>query len=230
MTVEAIIFLTIFIMFYLFFIYLVQMSKAQIVLQYSINEVAKEVSAYSYVLTKTGMVEKVSKTQGSGNKLKADSEEVVDTFKKLCETLTADNLELDKVKDAGIDVKDKSKDYLKTYASDPKALFTKLVDLVKSGIQDKISEEIIGEIVKGEVEKQVANMSHKDADRYLKDLGVQDGLEGLDFSGTKWAYKESSDDKMPMLIVTVKYTMKIDLGWFELEPRKFKLSAKTAIW
>ena len=42
---------------------------------------------------------------------------------------------------------------------------------------------------------------------------------GLKFNETKWA--QESKEGMPVLEVTVVYEMKMNLGWFELEPRKF---------
>lgn len=231
-TVEAILFLTMFIMFYMFFIYLVQMTKAQVVLQYSINEVAKEVSAYSYVLTKVGIVEKRAATSESANEFKGDTNELIDGVQKIGNLVFSEDTDLiDKangLKEEGTKLIDNGKAYADTYLSDPKNLLYKLLDVAKSGVADWASSAIIGEIVESEVEKQIAVMSHKDADTYLKDLGVVDGLEGLDFSKTKWAAE--TKEGMPVLEVTVTYEMKMNLGWFELEPRKYKLSAKTALW
>ena len=231
-TLEATIFLTMFIMFYLFFIYLVQMTKAQVVLQYSINEVAKEVSAYSYVLTKTGIVEKRVGTSESATEFKDKTTEVVECFKNLGAVISSDDTDLlekaQGIEEGVKDTYDKSKAYAETYLSDPKNLLNKLLDVAKSGVTDWASSAIIGEIVESEVEKQIAVMSNKNPDTYLKSLGIVDGLDGLDFSKTKWA--SESKEGMPVLEVTVVYEIKMNLGWFELEPRKYKLTAKTALW
>lgn len=231
-TAEATVFLTIFIMFYLFFIYLVQMSRAQMILQYSLNEAAKEISAYSYVLTKTGTIEKRLQTAESANKFKEKSQEVIDCFKKLGTVLTSESDDLfqkaEDIKEAGKEAYEKPKAYAKDYLSDPKNLLNALLEVAKNAGADWVSEKVMGEIVKDEVKKQIEVMSHKEADRYLKDLGITDGLEGLDFSRSKWAVEKKGG--MPVLEVTVTYTMNLDLGWFTLEPRKFKLTAKTALW
>lgn len=231
-TIEATLFLTMFIMFYMFFIYLVQMTKAQVVLQYSINEVAKEVSAYSYVLTKVGITEKRAETSESANKFKGDTMQLVNGVQNLANLISSEDTGLiDKVnglKEEGTELIDNGKAYKESYLSDKTTIFYDLLDVAKSGVVDWASAALIGEIVEREVAKQIEVMSHKDADTYLKDLGVVDGLEGLDFSKTKWA--SEIKEGMPVFEVTVTYEMKMNLGWFELEPRKYKLTAKTALW
>lgn len=231
-TLEATIFLTIFIMFYMFFIYLVQITKAQIVLQYTINEVAKEVSAYSYVLTKTGTIDKRVSTAESANEFKGRTTEVIDSFKGLGNILSSGGGNIiekaEETKGAIEDTYNKTESYANDYLSDPESLLNQIIGLAKSEGANLISDAIIGNIVKGEVEKQIELMSHKSADEYLKDLGIVGGMEGLSFSETKWA--EEKKGNMPVLEVAVVYEMDMNLVWFELEPRRFKLCAKTALW
>ena len=57
-TLEASIFLVLFIVFYMMMMGLIQIVRAQVILQYAANETAREISQYSYVLTKTGIGEK----------------------------------------------------------------------------------------------------------------------------------------------------------------------------
>lgn len=235
-TLEATIFLTMFIMFYMFFIYLVQMTKAQVVLQYSINQVAKEVSAYSYILTKTGSIDKIVQTAESAGETKEDTKEVIDSastsFENLCNLFSGESVNLidDTINtiDSVEDTYNKAVAYKDKYFSDLNVLLEKLLELLKAEAANIVSDAIIGEIVESEVKKQIEVMSHKDADEYLRDLGIVDGLDGLKFNETKWA--QESKEGMPVLEVTVVYEMKMNLGWFELEPRKFKLTAKTALW
>ena len=231
-TIEATLFLTMFIMFYMFFIYLVQMTKAQVVLQYSINEVAKEVSAYSYVLTKVGITEKRAATSESATKFKGDTMQLVNGVQNLANLISSEDTGLmDKVnglKEEGTELIDNGKAYKESHLSDSTTIFYELLDVLKSEVANGVSSEIIGKIVKSEVEKQIEVMSHKGADTYLRDLGVVGGLDGLKFDETKWA--SEIKEGMPVLEVTVTYEMKMNLGWFELEPRKYKLSAKTALW
>lgn len=61
MTVEATIMLTLFFCFYMAFMSLINMVKVQSLLQYSVDQTAKEISAYSYVLTKSGVTAQVKR-------------------------------------------------------------------------------------------------------------------------------------------------------------------------
>ena len=78
------------------------------------------------------------------------------------------------------------------------------------------------------MQEQIKNMSAKSADEYLRDLGIDGGMEGLDFSGSRWA--NASSGGLPELEVSIAYTIDFHLGILELKPRKFKVCAKTALW
>lgn len=55
-TLEAAIFLSMFLLAYLAFMDLVQVARAQMILQYTLDETTKELAQNSYILTKTGIV------------------------------------------------------------------------------------------------------------------------------------------------------------------------------
>ena len=86
------------------------------------------------------------------------------------------------------------------------------------------ANEAAREIVKAQIE----NMSTKGADKYLKDLGIDGGMDGLDFSNSNWAGAASGG--IPELQVSVAYTINFHLGIIELGPRKFRVCAKTGLW
>ena len=219
-TLEASVFLSLFIMFYVALMSLVQIAKAQVVLQYSINEVAKEVSACSYILTKTGIVEKRLSTSERANEFKAQTGEVVNAVLDVKNALANGGDVIGSAQNAVNQVQ--------SYFSDSDALMDSILSLVKQKGADIISTQIIQSIVENEVEKQIDIMSYKGADKYLKDLGIVDGLNGLKFEGTKWCNSDSGG--MPELEIVLTYTIDFNLGMIELEPREYKLCAKTALW
>lgn len=219
-TIEAVIFLTLFILFYMALMDLVQIAKAQIVLQYSINEVAKEISSYSYVLTKTGIVEKRLSTASQANEFIGKTEDMVDAVLNVGNTLVNNGDLVSAVGEAGTQIEG--------YFGDTDALVSNLLSLVKTAGADIVSDLIISELAKKEVEKQIEMLSGKSADKYLKDLGIEEGMDGLDFSKSNWC--KTSSEGMPILEVAVVYEIRFHLGYFELAPRKFKLCAKTALW
>lgn len=220
LTLEASIFLSLFILFFVMLMSLVQISKAQVILQYSINEVAKDVSACSYILTKTGIVSKRVSTSETANEFVDKTTSMVDSILQVGNTVFEGGDIVGDIQNAAGQVQE--------YFSDPDDLLNKILSLVKQQGASIVANAIIGEIVEGEVEKQIDVMSYKGAEQYLKDMGIVDGLDGLDFSKTKWCEKSSGG--MPELEIVVTYSMDFDLGIIELEPRNFKLCAKTALW
>lgn len=91
-----------------------------------------------------------------------------------------------------------------------------------------LSDAVIEAIVRATVEEQIENMSSKGADEYLIDLGIDSGMDGLDFSSSSWA--NAANGGMPELEVSIAYVIDFHIGIIELEPRRFKVCAKTALW
>lgn len=219
-TLEAIIFLTLFILFYMIFMNLVQIAKAQVILQYTINEVAKEVSAYSYLLTKTGIVDKRVSTSEQANEFVGQTEAMIDAIEDVGNALVNGGDVIGAAGQAGSQIED--------YFDDTDELAKNILGLIKREGANIVSDFVIQEIVESEVKKQIEMMSNKSVDQYLRDLGIMEGMAGLDFSETSWG--ETSSGGLPILEVSVVYEMDYNLGFFELEPRRFKLCAKTALW
>lgn len=221
-TMEAAIFLTLFILFYMAMMDLIQIAKAQVLLQYSINEVAKEVSVYSYVLTKTGITGKRLNTSEQANEFVGKTTAVVDAIGKVSSTLSSGDAvgTFSAVENAGTAVQD--------FAGEVDELPENILSLLKTAGADMASDFAIEEVAKAEVRKQIEMMSGKDPDRFLQDLGIVGGFNGLDFSDSKWANEKEGE--IPVLEIAVTYTIDYNLGYLELEPRQYKLVAKTGIW
>lgn len=219
-TLEASIFLTVFILFYMALMDLVQIARAQVILQYSINEVAKEVSQCSYILTKTGIVEKRMATSSTANQFKGQTADLVNAVKELGNTLTEGGDIVGAAEHAGNLAYD--------YFSDTDELASNILSLIKSSGANIASNYVIQELVESNVKKQLEGMTTKDVDTYLEDLGIEGGFDSLDFSRSNWC--QTSSGRMPDLEVTVVYQIHFNLGFIELEPRTFKLTAKTALW
>lgn len=219
-TLEASIFLVIFIVFYLAMMDLIQIARAQVILQYAVTEAAREISQYSYVLTKTGIVEKRVGTSTQAAEFAADAGSLIDDVKAVGTAITGGGDLIGSVQQAG--------QHAGEFFGDPDALMDNIFSLVKTMGADAMSELAIEAIVEGIVEDQIENMSSKSADEYLEDLGIDGGMGGLEFGESRWA--NSSSGGMPGLEVSVVYTIDFHLGIFELEPRRYKVCAKTALW
>lgn len=219
-TLEASIFLVLFIVFYLAMMDLIQIARAQVILQYAANETAREISQYGYVLTKLGIVDKRVATSTQAAAFRADAEELLDDIKAVGNvTASAGNI-AGSVQQAGQHAQD--------FFGDPDALMDNIFSLIKTWGADTLSDAVIEIIVRGIVEEQIENMSSKGVDEYLIDLGIDEGMGGLSFSDSHWANAASGG--MPELEVSIVYVIDFHLGIIELEPRKFKVCAKTALW
>ncbi len=221
-TLEASIFLVLFILFYMALMDLVQIVRAQVILQYSINEVAKEVSQCSYVLTKAGFVDKRLETSGRAEKFVGKTTELVNAIGELGNTISNGDV------GGAIEAAGNAGNLADDYLADMDELAINILSLVKQEGSNIASEFVIQQLVKSNVKRQLENMTSKDADTYLKDLGISGGFEGLKFDESNWC--QTSSGGMPDLEVTVVYEIDFKLGIFELEPRTFKLTAKTALW
>ncbi len=219
-TLEASIFLVIFILFYLFMMDMIQIARAQVILQYAANEAAREISQYSYVLTKTGIVEKRVSTSSQAAAFTADAAKLLDDIEQVGNALSSGGDVVGAVQQAG--------GHAQNFFGDTDALMNNIFSLIKTKGADMLSDVVIESIVKDIVEEQIENMSVKGVDKYLEDLGIDGGLSGLDFSSSRWANAASGG--MPELEVSIVYTIDFHLGIFELESRKFKVCAKTALW
>lgn len=219
-TLEASIFLVIFSVFYLAMMDLIQIARAQVILQYAANETAREISQYSYVLTKAGIVEKRVSTASQAAAFTSDAASLLDDIEEVGNTLSRGGDVIGAAQNAGTHVQD--------FFGDPDALMNNIFALIKTKGADILSNMVAESIVEGVVKAQIENMSSKSADEYLEDLGIEGGMSGLDFSNSKWA--KAAGGGMPELEVTIVYTIDFHLGIIELEPRTFKVSAKTALW
>lgn len=222
-TLEASVFLVLFIVFYMAMMGLIQIARAQVILQYAANETAREISQYSYVLTKTGIVDKRVSTSSQAAAFTANASQLMNDIERVGSVLsTGEGLgELpETVEQAG--------HHAESLFGDTDALMNNIFSLIKTKGADLLSDIVIEELVKGVMKEQIENMSSKSADEYLKDLGIDGGMSGMDFSGSRWA--NASDGGLPELEVSVVYTIDFHLGIIELKPRTFKVCAKTALW
>ena len=78
-TLEAAIFLSMFLLAYLAFMDLVQVARAQMILQYTLDETTKELAQNSYILTKTGIVGQSIQTGQKSQQFKGKTEEMLNS-------------------------------------------------------------------------------------------------------------------------------------------------------
>lgn len=210
-SVEAIITLTIFIMFYMLLLSIIDIIRAQVVVQSAICETAKEISTYSYMLAKMGYFDlrQEASDSASGSSLN----DVKDNFVSLTNTIGAGG---------SVDASELSQ----------------TIELLKGlTLKDFTGVAIDGAMEAGSnaaaslAARTLAKKYLKDAKgslEYLEDMGIENGLEGLDFSQSH--FPQSTGDT---LRITVIYKIKI-LDYPLLEKlnlnQRVILNATTKVW
>ncbi|QSX04838.1 hypothetical protein JYG23_08990 [Sedimentibacter sp. zth1] len=252
LTVEASIVLVIFIFGFISVLSLCKFAMTQIIIQHSINQVAREMSQYSYITNKLGFNRDVTeKNQVINNTDELISEAVKfitviqDEEKNVSQIdLSYEDEKLDSF-DNAIGVFEKYEDAAKTikksyenidasalsmigqaeeYFKDPNAVLRGFLLVAKNEIADyAISKFIASPMSKLMVEKYIETESLS-ADKRLKKLGVINGVDGLNFDlSTLFC-----DGKT--INITVIYSMKLDIPLFPKKDFVYKLNASTLGW
>lgn len=252
LTVEASLSLIIFIFAFLSILYLCKFAKAQVVLQHAVNQTAKEISQYSYITNKLGL--KNDKTEGNKTIEDTDkmiSEvvnliNVVNTEKVRIEDLDINRNDIviddyyDAIKtykkydEAGNTIKDSYENIeeateslignAKEYMKDPKALLNGFVAIAKNEIADfAVSKYIAAPMSKLLIQKYLPTGSQS-ADMYLRRLGVDNGLDGLNFD-TSTIFKDGSN-----INITLIYNMSLNIPLFPKKTLCFRINASTIGW
>lgn len=241
-SVEASISLTIFIFAFLAITSLTTFVRAESKVQYALNQTAKEFSEYSYIYSKA---QEVLGIDGSGN----STEEVDKLVNNLNDfnhmiskaTITAsqigsasgkDILETIKsqVNGAYTDAKDiydsgeTLYNQLQSYADNPTVILSQICTVIKDQTLSAAKSQILAPVVaKLLMPKYIAD-NKNDTDKYLKDLGVEGGLSGMNF-----ALSSIMDDGTTIRF-TVIYKIKYDIPLIGDYEFSIKQSATCAAW
>lgn len=215
-TLEAAIFLSMFIMFYMALMDIVQIGRTQMILQYTLDETARELSQYTYILTKTGIVSQSMQTSKKSAEFIGKTEEVVNSVEELANALTQGG---DVIGTTQVAI-----DNLEDYFANSEDLMQGVVAVVKNLAGNYGKEKVVEAVCKGSLKRQLGYLSSKEPDAYLQQLGIENGMSDITFTGTKWF------DGSRELDIVMTYKMKYNLGILGVQEKTFKLRAKTAIW
>ena len=230
LTVEAAVVIVMFIFGYVAIANLSNFIRAQMIIQYSITQAAKDISAYCYIVSKTGLMEDSARLGEEAAAAKADADEVIDTVAKLYEAVESgsENIPnsineipfdgdwvatLDGIENAGnltqeefnnmVTAGNQMIDKVDEYFSSPEQILKGLVSVVKDeGFQAVKSYAIAAPISKALVKNQISAYGESsNGQDILAHLGVVDGVEGLNFLGCSLF----NDGKT--IVVSVTYSM-----------------------
>lgn len=253
LTVEAAIVLVIFIFGYAAITSITDFIRAQMIIQQSITQAAKEISSYCYLVSKTGIMEDSGEIHEEAGQFKESTDEVIDTVAKLCEAISdgSENISasvgdiessqtledaFSSVQDAA-DITQKEFQNMVTqannmieaggdYFSDPKRILKGLGALAKDGALSAVKSYVImAPISKSMVKGQIEPYGRNGkGEDILERLGVVDGLDGLNFVGST-LFNDGTT-----VTVQVSYTMKVRYPGFDEKEFHFTQAASTQAW
>lgn len=215
-TLEATIFLTMFMFAYLAFMDLVQVGRAQMILQYTLDETVKELAQSTYILTKAGVVEKSVQTGQKAAAFESKTMEMVNSVKDLADVLESGSGNLQQV--------NVTSQNISSYFSNSEELLEGIAAFARSGIGSVAKTLLIEQICQGCLERQLKTMTDLDPDVYLQRLGIKGGMGDIEFWGTSWF------DRSREIDVVMTYKLTYNLGVLGKQERTFKVRAKTAVW
>lgn len=221
LTVETLLFLIPFMLAFCTIINAARFVEAQMIIHHAITQTAKEISAYSYVLTKTKITEKMQGTNKKSNKFKSDVNNTIQSVEDFVDSFGSGDVS--SVYSSG----KTAWGNVETIASDPSSVVSGVFSLVKSGARGAVMTGVAGSLARGSIQKQLSLMGG-DASRYLERLGVVNGIAGLDFSQSKWNSNESGKGDVTVVVTfSMENTM---FPMFDLGKHSYMLSADTLSW
>ena len=224
-TVEATIFLMLFIVFFISLLNLVDMVRAQIIIQNAVTQTAKELSQYSYILTKTGVVEASNENYEKVKEVRSDVESVANDITEISGAITnittSGNIagSIQTITGAYNSMSGVVENY-----DDPEKLLAAALAVGMNRIETAIKPVVIGNVTKSRLKAHLSS-DGSDPDRRLKKLGIENGLDGLDFSESKW-FDEGNQD----IYIVCTYKIKFRYMFLEMYTPELKVCAATRIW
>ncbi len=225
LTVEVLLFMIPFMMAFLTIINAGRFVQTEMLIHHAITQTAKQISAYGYVLTKTEITDQMIATNNKSQKFRTDVNTTVNSVKKFSNSVsdfTATG-NLQNVIDSG----NAAYTQLSDFFSDPDAIANGVMAMVKSDVRGAAMTYVAGELSKASI-KNALRLITDNENTYLTNLGIVDGLDGLDFSQSKWI--SVSKGKGDIQIV-VTYTMKnLIFPQFDFGQYEFRQCASTLMW
>lgn len=156
LTVEAILFLIPFMCAFFTLINAARFVQAEMLIHHAITQTAKQISTYSYVLTKAEITQKMQESNGKSEKFLNTVEGATTSIQGLVDAF-----------------------------NNRSELADGVFSLAKSSARDVMMRTIAGELARKSIENSIRIVSD-DPDGFLTNIGVVGGLSGLDFSKSQW--------------------------------------------
>lgn len=223
-TVEAALFIPMFLFAFMCIFSLISCVRAQVLIQYSVDQAAKEVAEYSYILEKTGVLDAYKGLNTKSEKFEKEMQDIksnLEVIEDTAQSISNGQGTVQNVADAGNAGK-AAYDQIAGYIKNPKEFVNGVLDYVKNGTWNKLAGYMTGVVAKSCVKQQLSVASGgQDADEYLEELGVSN----MKFSKSSWCSGGTNDIK-----IVVDYDIKTDFPFFDLGTRHYRVCASTRVW
>ena len=145
-TVEAALFIPMFLFAFMCIFSLISCVRAQVLIQYSVDQAAKEVAEYSYILEKTGVLDAYKGLNTKSEEFSKQMEDIksnLEVIENTAKSVTNGQGTIQDVADAGKAGK-ATYDQLKEYKKNPKEFVNGVLNYVKNGAWNKLASYMTG--------------------------------------------------------------------------------------
>ncbi len=225
LTVEVLLFLIPFMMAFLTIVNAGRFVQTEMLIHHAITQTAKQISAYGYMLTKTELTQTMINTNKKSAEFQTDVNKTVDSVKEFSSAISdfSTSGDLQNVIDAG----DAAQTQLTEFFSDPDAIANGVLAAAKVKGREGIVKWGAKQLGTASIKNSLGKITD-DVDTYLKNVGVVDGLEGLDFNQSEWV---SVTEGKGNVQIVVTYTMKNNIfPQFDFGEYEVRQCASTLMW
>lgn len=227
-SVETVIFLSLFLVFFLCMLNIMKLVISQTIIQYALNQTAKEISQYSYVIAKAGLEDNIQRNSQSAGRMVGNTKGVFDSFlgfynaigRVMGGDISAGSI--DNVNQSAGNAYNRATgyaDYLQQYGKQD-ALGTIKDYLTQKG-GALLSEVFVTNRVNLHLRMLIPGA---DADAMLKGMGIQNGLGGISCWNSSF-YENGKD-----MNLVAEYAIDYNVPFLDIPPRKITLRASTGLW
>ena len=170
--------------------------QAEMLIHHAVTQTAKQISAYSYVLTKTKISDRIIST----NKKSADFQVTVEKSTKSL------------------------KDFANAM-SDMDGLVEDVFGFVKNQGEQRLITEGVGMLTKNNIKNEISLVSD-DPNEYLENIGIEGGLAGLHFDNTRCLDNTEGKGNVKIVVTyTMKNVLfpDFDIGQYEFRQCAYTL-------
>ena len=247
--VEAVISFTAFIMVCLGITFLINIFTLHNKVQFAINQAAHEIASYSYLYDALGMRAASMKLETDfgpfTENVDTAADQVCDTITKLQDVggkaqtaissvTNFSNLNIDEVANSlkalqpsvtgAVESGKQSIADLKTMFSDPKGMLLGLLYIGVDGAETWLYH-VVGKAAGSALTEKYMRSGGVDVDAYLKSFGIEEGYDGLDFSGSSLF----CDENKQMIDIVVEYELDLSFITYVLPQTKFHVIQRASV-